>query len=222
VTVAVLDSNPEGEGHGRAVAQTILASCPQARILAVPILGETGLAKTLDAVEGALRWSLDNAEREGIGLLCAALSDGANHRNDAAFRAGETVALVQALRVRGIVTVASAGNGFLHGRRRRLQGMGHPAILREVVSVGALDAGPDGFQLWERSQRLAGAGPARTTILVRPGPPGGTSGAAARVTGLLAAGVVSGLDGETALARLLARAGSVEDDTGRTWPALLE
>jgi hypothetical protein len=66
--------------------------------------------------------------------------------------------------------------------------MAWPAILRETVSVGAMKRGPDGWVLSNHTQPLhvsLGTG-CHTTVFAEPGPPGGTSGAAAIVAGRLA------------------------------------
>jgi len=93
------------------------------------------------------------------------------------------------------------------------QGMAWPAILREVISVGALD----GTGLHFLSQRLHeshGSG-CRTTLFATPAPPGDTSGAAARIAGRLAA-----LGGD--VDRLLTETTPVRDDAdGLVWPSII-
>ena len=157
-----------------------------------------------------------SATSVGIRLVCVPQSDGSNRRNDDALQSLELSDAIARLRQQGILTVAAAGNYFRAGRRRLCQGMGAPAILRNVISVGAHSEGA----LTRHTQRLALPGPCRTTVFAPAAPPGGTSGAAAYVTGRLAAAVMSGATGEQALEQMLASASHRTDCQGTDWPMI--
>ncbi|WP_165390310.1 S8 family serine peptidase [Thalassococcus sp. S3] len=205
--------------HATQTAQTLSNACPGARILPVPILDSNGQSGDIRAMSQAFTWLAENAERFGINLICAPISDGTNSIDDSELRESELGVAISNLRQRGVLTVAAAGNGFRYGSRAFCQGMGTPAILRETISVGAAN----GSEPAPRSQRLALSGPCRTTCFAHPAPPGGTSGAAARVSSMIAARMIKGESGEVALAELLH--GSAETVVGgpeEIWPALLD
>jgi len=119
------------------------------------------------------------------------------------------------------VTVAPAGNGFRAARRWSEQGMAWPAILREIVSVGALTMD----RLADNSQRLHvdHGGDCRTTLFAEPLELPDTSGAAAVVAGRLA-GLQVELPHATVdelVAGLLGQCREVQDEDGTFWQALM-
>jgi hypothetical protein len=212
VGVAILDTALGPGAHADAVAGTILALCPSARILTVPVLDRRGGQGDLVVLADAFGWLAANAARLEIGLVCAALSDGTNRRDDTDLREYDMTRHLAALRGQGVPTVAAAGNGFRVGDRRLCQGMGVPAILRETVSVGALDR--DAFRPADRSQRLSLDGACRTTLFAPQ--------AAAYVTGRIAAGMADGMTAEAVLAGLIATAQRLPNGEGGGWPALVD
>jgi len=203
--------------HATQAAQTLIQICPNLRVLPLPILDSKGQNGALQPLKQAFQWLAQNAEDFGVNLILAPLADGTNLIDDRDLRGGALAMATASLRRRGILTVAAAGNGFHIGNRRLCQGMGVPAILRDTVSVGALE----GLGLAPNSQRLALSGPCRTTCFAAPASPGGTSGAAAFVAGRLAARMAAtGETGEDALAALLASGHTVSDGPDMVWPVV--
>lgn len=189
-TVAVLDSAdqiagfqgfslvkapPDPSGHGVAVGLSVLAEGPIA-LLPVRVLDDRAAL----AGEGVLLEALERlAEVPGL-VICCAFATGHSARTDFAWRDSAVRSRVAALREAGTPVVAAAGN---HYALRYRAGMGWPAILREVVSVGALKEG----QMHPSSNRLLnGPDGCATTLFAEEAPPGCTSGAAARVAARLA------------------------------------
>jgi hypothetical protein len=102
--------------------------------------------------------------------------------------------------------------------------MAWPAILREVVSVGAVERRAGLLWLTPTTQRLhsvVGTG-CRTTVFTEPGEPGETSGAAAVVAGCLAALVMRdpGLPAEELVRLVLHHRRPAQDDSGLGWAAV--
>ncbi|MBU9197937.1 S8/S53 family peptidase [Burkholderia gladioli] len=215
--------------HGTRVAETVLAQCPQARLALVRIVDENGWLRSTEAIEAGFAWVLERLPELGPSVICAAFGDMFHYRADTLFEDSALRRTIAALRGAGVLTVAAAGNLYPRFREAQQQGMAWPAILRETVSVGALDGDPlAGTPLgvkWS-SQRLHpsfGSGCA-TTLFAQPGPPGDTSGAVAVVVGQLAGLLQTDPDAgaDVLLERLMARTGLVPDAvTGLTWPALL-
>jgi subtilisin family serine protease len=176
-------------GHGTQVAGTIIRSAPSAVILPIKLMGDRGYLCHPERLEAAFEWILANRARHQIGVICAAFADAGCHACDADFRGSTLQTLVARLRDSGVPTVAPAGNWFRAGHYHGGQGMAWPAILREVVSVGALYRKAGRLALEASTQRLQPrqGGPCHTTLFAIPGPPGGTSGAAAVIAGRLAA-----------------------------------
>ena len=125
--------------HASEVARTVIAACPQARIFPVPILDAAGQSSRLDTLDRAFGWLAENAVGYGIELICAPISDGTNRIDDSDVLDRPFAQAIADLRKRGVFTLAAAGNGFRAGSRRLCQGMGAPAIIRESISIGALD-----------------------------------------------------------------------------------
>lgn len=216
--------------HGTAVAETALAACPGARLAVIRVIDERGWLCTTEAVETAFAWVLDHLPAIGPAVICAAFGDMFHYRSDASFVASPLQTAIATLRAQGVLTVTAAGNMYPRFRIAQAQGMAWPAILRETVSVGALETEADMADataihpalLSQRLHTSFGSGCA-TTLFATPGPPGESSGAAARVAGLLAQKrlVAPQAAADDLLAALLARTQPMHDAlTGLTWPAL--
>jgi subtilisin family serine protease len=172
-------------GHGTAVAATILEVATAARIVPVRLMDDRGGLGDREHVTRAFEWVEQWREALGIAIVCAAFADRGQYENDERFRETALARIIAGLRRAGVPTVAPSGNWK---PEHPGHGMAWPAILREVVSAGALERGPDGLRLTRTTQRLhlrddTGC---RTTVFAEPGPPGETSGAAAVVAGRLA------------------------------------
>lgn len=201
-----------GSPHGTAVATTILAECPDAKLVVVRVLDDRGWLRSPDGVEAAFAW-IAGQRPTGPAVVCTAFGDMFHHRSDAEFRGSPVARDIADLKARGIPTVAAAGNMYPRFRQAQPQGMAWPAILREVISVGALDEDGAPHFLSQRLHESHGSG-CHTTLFATPAPPGDTSGAAARVAGRLAALWAD-------VERLLAPARPVRDgETGLAWPGL--
>jgi hypothetical protein len=171
--------------HGTAIAQTILQIAPEVRIVPIKIVNRQGILRNLEAMSIAFEWILEHHDRLNIRVVCAAIADTTCSKSDEYYAEHPLRPLIARLRDAQVATVAAAGNWYTHHHR---QGMAFPAILREVISVGAISQTAAGVQLSDHSQRLhpsAGRG-CYTTFFVEPGAPGDTSGAAATVSGRLA------------------------------------
>jgi subtilisin family serine protease len=178
-----LTDEPDGYGtHGTEIAQTILSIAPHAQIVPIKIVNAQGILRNPDAMEHAFQWILENYDRLNIRVVCAAIADSSCSDSDEYYAEHPLRSLIVQLREVGVVTVAAAGNWYSNYQR---QGMAFPAILREVVSVGAIEKTSAGFQLTQNSQRLhpSAQTDCYTTFLVEPGAPGDTSGATAIVAG---------------------------------------
>ncbi|MEU9148913.1 type VII secretion-associated serine protease mycosin [Streptomyces sp. NPDC048349] len=122
-----------GHGHGSGRGQGVLGIAPQAKILPVRVIleeGDPGRAQARDSKGGALadgiRWAADHGA-DVINLSLGDDSDSAHHE------AGEDEAVQYAL-AKGVVVVASAGNGGESGDR-----VSYPAAYPGVIAVTAVD-----------------------------------------------------------------------------------
>ncbi|MEU3062440.1 type VII secretion-associated serine protease mycosin [Streptomyces subrutilus] len=122
-----------GHGHGPQRGQGVLGVAPQARILPVRVIleeGDPGRAKARESKGGALaegiRWAADHGA-DVINMSLGDDSDSAHHE------AGEDEAVQYAL-AKGVVVVASAGNGGESGDR-----VSYPAAYPGVIAVTAVD-----------------------------------------------------------------------------------
>ncbi|MFD3547169.1 type VII secretion-associated serine protease mycosin [Streptomyces sp. NPDC058655] len=122
-----------GHGHGPSRGQGVLGVAPQAKILPVRVIleeGDPGRAKARESKGGALaegiRWAADHGA-DVINLSLGDDSDSAHHE------AGEDEAVQYAL-AKGVVVVASAGNGGESGDR-----VSYPAAYPGVIAVTAVD-----------------------------------------------------------------------------------
>lgn len=218
------DDPLDGGRHGTDVAATVLRVCPAARLIPVKIMERRGVLRDLRVVETAFEWVRERRAALGIQVVCAAFADSSHEVSDAAYRGSRVQKLIAALREEGVLTVAAAGNWFPEHGRRHPQGMAWPAILREVVSAGALEEVAGGPRLTRTTQRLhadAGTG-CHTTAFVEPAGLGETSGAAAVIAGCLAALREAHPDAPAdELVRLLLRHRlEARDEAGLAWPAV--
>ncbi|MEV7525195.1 type VII secretion-associated serine protease mycosin [Streptomyces sp. NPDC091371] len=122
-----------GHGHGPNRSQGVLGVAPQAKILPVRVIleeGDPGRAQARESKGGALaegiRWAADHGA-DVINLSLGDDSDSAHHE------AGEDEAVQYALS-KGVVVVASAGNGGESGDR-----VSYPAAYPGVIAVTAVD-----------------------------------------------------------------------------------
>ncbi|MFJ8166001.1 type VII secretion-associated serine protease mycosin [Streptomyces sp. NPDC096136] len=122
-----------GHGHGPDRGQGVLGIAPRARILPVRVIleeGDPGRAKARDSKSGALaegiRWAADHGA-DVINLSLGDDSDSAHHEP------AEDEAVQYALG-KGVVVVASAGNGGERGDHTS-----YPAAYPGVIAVAAVD-----------------------------------------------------------------------------------
>ncbi|MFZ3469209.1 type VII secretion-associated serine protease mycosin [Streptomyces sp. 4.24] len=122
-----------GHGHGPDRRQGVLGLAPQAQILPVRVIleeGDPGRSKARDSKGGALaegiRWAADHGA-DVINLSLGDDSSSAHHE------AAEDEAVQYAL-AKGVVVVASAGNGGEQGDRAS-----YPAAYPGVIAVTAVD-----------------------------------------------------------------------------------
>ncbi len=213
----------DGNGHGTLVASTI-CNAAGVRVMPVKLLGDHGCLLADEQLEISFEWILERHAALHIAVVCASFADAGHLISDERYRPSRLQVLISVLRDAGVPTVAPAGNRYRLCRADNPQGMAWPAILREVVSVGALQREPAGLRLSHASQRLhADLGTAcHTTLFAEPGPPGGTSGAAAvvagRLAGLRAASPAARVD--ELVAQLLETGVYARDDSPLLWPAL--
>jgi Subtilase family len=211
-------------GHGTKVASTLRRLAPRSPLVPIKVTDRRGVLPHRDNLTAAFAWIAEHRQANGIAVICAAVGDQSNLTGDDGFRGSALQLQIAALRAAGVLTVAPAGNWRrLHGAGR--QGMVWPAILREIVSVGAVRRTPDGLRLTDGGQRLqAGLHHAcATTVFTIDGPPGETSGATAAIAGCLArlAGAGGTPAARGALSALLRLRREARDDDGATWPAVL-
>lgn len=211
---------PQAAMHGNLVAATALAECPGARLVAVRLMDGAGWLQQEERLEAAFEWIARRADDLGITVICAALADMSHLRTDGPFRDSGLCQVIAELRLHGIATVMPAGNWQARFRAANPEGMAWPAILREVVSVGALDPEAESPAPHRYSQRLrrrsdTGCG---TTLFARPGLPGDTSGASAVVAGRIAA--IRHIMPTATVAQMLFRLTSGADSVMEGIPAL--
>lgn len=218
------DNTTDRNGHGTAVASTILQLAPQSPILPIKLMVDCGYLRLPNQLEVAFEWILAHRTRLGIGVICAPFADGSHRTDDQPHRGSRLRSLIAALRTAGVATVAPAGNGYRQNRIWGEQGMAWPAILREVISAGAIthiDGLPRLSPKTQRLNSILGTG-CCTTAFVVPGEPGGTSGAAAVVAGCLATlqGIYPGITVDELVKQLMLFHCDVIDNDLLTWPVL--
>ena len=216
------EDTADNNGHGTGVASTILRFTPRAPLLPVKLMVDCGYLRWPDRLEAAFEWILERCTRLRIGVICATFADGSRAIDDLPHRGSRLQVLIAALREAGVATVAPAGNQYAQRRVSGDQGMAWPAILREVISAGALaplNGVPHLSPLTKRLHEQVGTG-CHTTAFVEPGAPGDTSGAAAVVAGCLAA--LRGAHPDTTVDELVVELMHFRRDImdGLSWPAL--
>lgn len=175
----------DGAGHGTAIAKAILAIAPNARLLPIKLMDRRGLMRRMKILDDVFTWLVEHQQEFNICVVCAALADTSHQQTDEPYRESPLQQAIANLRMMGIPTVMAAGNWYPEHCHIHPQGMAYPAILREVVSVGAVQRQAEGWQFSRTSQRLHSdlATGCSTTLLVEPEQPDETSGAAARAAG---------------------------------------
>ncbi|MGB7202988.1 MAG: S8 family serine peptidase [Pyrinomonadaceae bacterium] len=185
----------DGQGHGTNVGGIIVANdlhtgiAPSANIVPLKVLQNVG-GGSFATIDSALQWVLTNHANFGISVVNMSLSWTDNNVDDLPFSNLPTTRLIAELKARNVAVVVAAGNYY---GKYRSQGMGFPAILRDVVSVGAVYdsniGGPLTYfpnttalttsrdQITPFSQRLHPAlNPATCTDIFAPGAPITSSG----------------------------------------------
>ncbi|MER6447907.1 type VII secretion-associated serine protease mycosin [Streptomyces venezuelae] len=173
-----------GHGHGPNRGQGVLGIAPQARILPVRVIleeGDPGRAKARDSKGGSLaegiRWAADHGA-DVINLSLGDDSDSAHHE------AGEDEAVQYAL-AKGVVVVASAGNGGEAGDR-----VSYPAAYPGVIAVTAVDRRGKKAKFSTRNWYATVSAPGVDVVIADPDRSyyegWGTSAAAAFVSGAVA------------------------------------
>ncbi|MCX5148680.1 type VII secretion-associated serine protease mycosin [Streptomyces sp. NBC_00320] len=173
-----------GHGHGANRRQGVLGIAPQAKILPIRVIleeGDPGRAKARENKGGALaegiRWAADH----GAGVINLSLgddSDSAHHE------AAEDEAVQYAL-AKGVVVVASAGNGGRQGDHAS-----YPAAYPGVIAVAAVDRGGQKAAFSTRNWYATVSAPGVDVVIADPDRAyyegWGTSAAAAFVSGVVA------------------------------------
>ncbi|MFK0254657.1 type VII secretion-associated serine protease mycosin [Streptomyces sp. NPDC090445] len=173
-----------GHGHGRNRRQGVLGVAPQARILPVRVIleeGDPGRSKARQSKGGALaegiRWAADHGA-DVINLSLGDDSDSAHHE------AAEDEAVQYAL-AKGVVVVASAGNGGRQGDHAS-----YPAAYPGVIAVTAVDRSGRKAAFSTRNWYASVSAPGVDVVIADPDRAyyegWGTSAAAAFVSGTVA------------------------------------
>ncbi|MFB6615628.1 type VII secretion-associated serine protease mycosin [Streptomyces sp. NPDC085524] len=173
-----------GHGHGPNRSQGVLGVAPQAKILPVRVIleeGDPGRAQARESKGGALaegiRWAADHGA-DVINLSLGDDSDSAHHE------AGEDEAVQYALS-KGVVVVASAGNGGESGDR-----VSYPAAYPGVIAVTAVDRRGRKAKFSTRNWYATVSAPGVDVVIADPDRSyyegWGTSAAAAFVSGAVA------------------------------------
>lgn len=173
-----------GHGHGPDRRQGVLGIAPQAKILPVRVIleeGDPGRAKARESKGGALaegiRWAADHGA-DVINLSLGDDSDSAHHE------AAEDEAVQYAL-AKGVVVVASAGNGGRLGDHAS-----YPAAYPGVIAVTAVDRGGKKAAFSTRNWYATVSAPGVDVVIADPDRSyyegWGTSAASAFVSGAVA------------------------------------
>lgn len=127
----VVDGSPkpiDPVGHGTHVAGDVLATAPDAKIVAVRVMDEKGQGRPSDIIRG-LQWTIQNKEKYGIEVINMSLGagpDGLPDRQDPINRAVELATRM------GMTVVAAGGNSGPDART-----LGSPADSASALTVGA-------------------------------------------------------------------------------------
>ena len=128
VDIAPDDYHKDSHGHGTNVAGIVLGVAPEARIAALDVFEGEG-AWDSDVIAG-INWAIANKDLYNIVALNLSLGDGKKYTAPL-FRDAYKPAIDHA-RAIGILTVAASGN------ENFLDGLGSPAAIDGVISVGAV------------------------------------------------------------------------------------
>ncbi len=183
------EDTSDRHGHGNALAKTILGIAPQCQLLPIKLMTRRGYLRDLKRIDAVFDWIIDHRDEFGINIICTAFANFSHATSDELHQGTHLQQQIAKLRQMNVATIAPAGNWYKEHCQQNSQGMAWPAILREVVSVGALQRQADGLWLTKTTQRLhadLNTG-CRTTVFAESGELGETSGAAAVITGCLAA-----------------------------------
>lgn len=140
-----VDDVSDGNGHGTNVTGIIAAGIGnhtgiayEAGIVSLKVLcnnAPTPFTMTRDA----LKWVIEHQQHYNIAVVSLSLGDTTNRQTDELITEDplltEIKELIQELRDLRVPVVAAAGNAYFTAQA---QGMGFPAILSEVISVGAV------------------------------------------------------------------------------------
>jgi subtilisin family serine protease len=144
-------SAPDGMGHGTAVAGIIagnrpgpdIGMAPDSTIVALRVFDADGNT-SWHAVAAALKWVREHASERHICAVNLSLGDGENYRLEARPRAiknyREVTTELDALYQARVPIIAAAGNGYFTDQT---EGMEYPAVLKTVISVGAVSGTQD-------------------------------------------------------------------------------
>lgn len=130
----------DGNGHGTNVTGIIAANgrhvgiAPNVNIIPIKVLPNVGRGD-FTAVCRALKWVIEHRATYNISAVCMSLGDGGNYAKDS-FEQCPLRPLLKLLKQESVAVVAAAGNDFFAHQSK--QGMGYPAILQEIISVGAV------------------------------------------------------------------------------------
>ena len=141
-------------GHGTNVASIAASSdsqypgiVPEANIIALQVLSNSGRGGW-SALEEALRWVVNNADRYNIAAINMSLGDGQNYSS--LVNANGVLDELQALQSLGVISVAAAGNDYFQFQQ---SGVAFPAIVPGVVGVGATFDAAGGQMSWQSGAR---------------------------------------------------------------------
>lgn len=128
VDIAPDDYYKDSHGHGTNVAGIVLGVAPEARVAALDVFEGEG-AWDSDVIAG-INWAIANKELYNIVALNLSLGDGKKYTAPLLKDAYKPA--IDHARALGILTVAAAGN------ENFLDGLGSPAAIDGVISVGAV------------------------------------------------------------------------------------
>lgn len=120
-------------GHGTHLAGIIAAVAPQSRVVNVKVADHDG-STSLGRVLAGIDWVARRGDRDGLDVRVVNLAFGAD--SDGSYRTDPLAYAVERAWDRGIVVVASAGNGG-----DAAESLDSPAYDPYVIAVGAEDSG---------------------------------------------------------------------------------
>ncbi|MFO1327598.1 MAG: Calx-beta domain-containing protein [Rubrivivax sp.] len=135
----VNDGQLDDNGHGTNVAGIVLGVAPGARIAALDVFRQDGLAYNADVI-GAINWCVANRSVHNIAAINMSLGGGRHFAAQAPVDAWGLA--IQSAVDAGIVVVAASGNNAF------LDSMNLPGAYSNVVSVGAFYDAAVGSRAW--------------------------------------------------------------------------